>query len=83
MLKNNFDSRIFFGICIFVFIVSIGILTAEMQLNKLTLKQPGISEEAMQYYHLLAEDAWMIYHEGNDYLEQVVEKIKVYQEEKL
>ena len=56
MLKNTFDLKIVLGMVIFIIFVSVGILTAEMQLNKLTLNQPIIEEEAKKYYDLVEEN---------------------------
>ena len=63
---------------IFIIFVSVGILTAEMQLNKLTLNQPIIEEEAKKYYDLVEENTLDIYLEGNRYMEQIIEKVKPY-----
>lgn len=80
MSKNTFDFKIWLGIGIFIAFVSVGILTAEMQLNKLTLNQPIIGEEAKRYYDLVAENTLDIYHKGDRYMQQVIEKVKAYQE---
>ncbi|WP_177504944.1 hypothetical protein [Anaerosinus sp.] len=78
MLKNTFDLKIVLGMVIFIIFVSVGILTAEMQLNKLTLNQPIIEEEAKKYYDLVEENTLDIYLEGNRYMEQIIEKVKPY-----
>ncbi|WIW69780.1 hypothetical protein [Anaerosinus gibii] len=78
MLKNTFDFKIVLGMVIFIIFVSVGILTAEMQLNKLTLNQPIIEEEAKKYYDLVEENTLDIYLEGNRYMEQIIEKVKPY-----
>ena len=78
MLKNTFDLKIDLGMVIFIIFVSVGILTAEMQLNKLTLNQPIIEEEAKKYYDLVEENTLDIYLEGNRYMEQIIEKVKPY-----
>lgn len=78
MLKNTFDLKIVLGMVIFIIFVSVGILTAEMQLNKLTLNQPIIEEEAKKYYDLVEENTLDIYLEGNRYMEQIIEKVKLY-----